>query len=225
MVRVHDRYVGGSPYSTALARGNALTLLARSHPDVARPLLERLLAASQPDLPSSRADPASAAEEWARLQGLAYQLRVCTLNGLPLPSEVSFSKWPDPSGIPAEARNIELVHILMGEVANGGLDQYFYNSSGDEWPQTLAMLEEIQHAAAADCLRRASGLFGENGPAIDRNAREAQLEDLDDHAYASLEELSSALLETSADIERLLADYIHAHAVVFQATPVRHDVR
>lgn len=219
MLHLYEHHIGRSPYSTARVRGSVLVVLARAHPQTARPMLEEILAAQDPQLPSERADTKSLAEEWPRLQGLAYQLRACTLDGLPLPHEVQTRNWPDPPGAPTEARNIELVHALVAEVANGSLDQYFYNSSGDDWPQTLAMLEEIGHAAAADCLRRAAALFGDDGPALDRSLREDQLEELYDDAHETLGKLSNRLLKASNDIDRLLADYIRAHAAAFRSMP------
>jgi hypothetical protein len=216
---LYERYVGWSPYATARVRGSVLMVLARAHPHTARPMLEEILAAPDPHLPNERPDPERLAEEWTRLRGLAYELRACTLDGLPLPSEVEARNWPDPPGAPVEAHKITLVHTLVAEIANGGLDQYFYNSSGDNWLQTLAMFEELGHSAAADCLRRAAALFGEDGPSLDRELREAQLEGLDDDAWTVLEELSNRLLKASNDMDRLLADYIRAHAVVFRSMP------
>lgn len=61
---------------------------------------------------------------------------------------------------------------LNAEVSNGGLDQYFWNSSGDFAQDTVRDLQIIGQPAAAEILERASRkLFGDAGAPMETGAR------------------------------------------------------
>jgi Domain of unknown function (DUF4375) len=66
-----------------------------------------------------------------------------------------------------------------GEVNNGGLSQYFFNSSGDEWRDAIAGLEAMQSKERLAILREALAKFGPAGPAEQRRERMTQLSKLE----------------------------------------------
>ncbi|WP_193215112.1 DMP19 family protein [Luteolibacter marinus] len=67
---------------------------------------------------------------------------------------------------------------LTSELNNGGLDQYFWNSSGDFASDTIADLRRIGYESAAEILVSASQkLFGDPGPPRETLLRRAAIED------------------------------------------------
>lgn len=66
---------------------------------------------------------------------------------------------------------------LIAELNNGGLDQYFWNSSGDFAPDTIDDLKRIGHDSAAEILMQASRkLFGDSGCPRETQSRRAAIE-------------------------------------------------
>ncbi|HEX9104424.1 MAG TPA: DUF4375 domain-containing protein, partial [Polyangia bacterium] len=59
----------------------------------------------------------------------------------------------------AVERTLLDVALLEGEVNNGGLHQYFFNSAGERAVATIASLEAIGAPGAAAILREAVGRF------------------------------------------------------------------
>lgn len=70
----------------------------------------------------------------------------------------------------------DLVDALRGEVANGGFEQYFTNSSGDNVDEVLAALDLIGADMIAGILRRACAKFPTGLPARDADERRDQLD-------------------------------------------------
>ena len=89
---------------------------------------------------------------------------------------------------------------LRGEVNNGGLDQYFFNSAGDQCLDAVAAADAAGEAELADVLRRALGLLDVGDP-TDRSARQDALEALDDGALDALTD-EYYRLEDSRDLTR-----------------------
>ncbi len=65
-----------------------------------------------------------------------------------------------------------LIESLEAEINNGGFDQFFYNSSGDDTAETIQALEAIGAADTSDIVRRAAALFPGSMPPKDRLARQ-----------------------------------------------------
>ena len=63
------------------------------------------------------------------------------------------------------------VHWLELEVNNGGFDQFFWNSAGDQAQQTVDALEAIGAPKFADLVRRAIAVFPGGTPSPDRDER------------------------------------------------------
>lgn len=76
------------------------------------------------------------------------------------------------------------------EIRNGGLAQYFLNSSGDHWPDALEGLDEMHHTLGAQTLRAAVKKFGFRKPSTDSDQRQEQLARIfrkDEDVFSALE--------------------------------------
>lgn len=65
-----------------------------------------------------------------------------------------------------------LVELLEGEVNNGGFDQFFYNSAGDETAAIIRALKKIGALKTADLVTRAAAKFPGGMPPADRFKRQ-----------------------------------------------------
>ncbi len=71
-----------------------------------------------------------------------------------------------------EERTYFTVCLLEGEIHNGGFDQFFTNSSGNHFPETVAGLREIGAHRSLKIVDDAARLiFGESGPPRERMLR------------------------------------------------------
>ncbi|MET0628328.1 MAG: DUF4375 domain-containing protein [Acidimicrobiia bacterium] len=94
------------------------------------------------------------------------------------------------------------------EIGNGGLHQYFFNSTGYLLPEAIAGAELLDQPELARELRNAAALFGDPY-ARDRDERAAVLQrlpDPDDPFWDGLDDVVYPLLERLADHE--LSRYI-----------------
>jgi hypothetical protein len=79
---------------------------------------------------------------------------------------------------------------VIGQVGNGGLSQYFFNSYGNEWPQDVRALRAIGFEQGAAAVEEASLLIHPNGASVEREERIAQYARLSERSEARLDELS-----------------------------------
>jgi hypothetical protein len=76
------------------------------------------------------------------------------------------------AALTADERFYFVVRRFEGEVNNGGFEQYFYNSAGDNYHEALAGLKLLgAHHAAALLERAAELVFDGEAPPADRNER------------------------------------------------------
>lgn len=68
-------------------------------------------------------------------------------------------------------RRLCAAYFLEGQVMNGGFDQYFFNSTGNDCEVALAGLKDIGATAAAALLERAMAVFPGGRPPVDRQQR------------------------------------------------------
>ena len=101
-----------------------------------------------------------------------------------------------PAGMPltTEERSI-LQHFSNvigadGQIGNGGVSQYFFNSSGDHWERDAASFEAIGYPAGGEALRRAAAMFGNGGASIDRGVRVKQYAALPSSVEGVLDEMN-----------------------------------
>ncbi len=108
----------------------------------------------------------------------------------------------DPSTWTDWERQLIALGGLRGEVNNGGLDQYFFNSAGDQCLDAVAAAEAAGEAELAGVLRRALGLLDLEDP-TNRSARQDALEALDDDALDALTD-EYYRLEDSRDLDEAM---------------------
>ena len=97
------------------------------------------------------------------------------------------------AGLSPAERSYYAVSVLSGEVHNGGFDQYFGNSSGDQYQAARAGLRELEAEDALALLERAAALLFGDGP-VPVSQAERQLRmptwadepDRDCHAHVEL---------------------------------------
>lgn len=82
-----------------------------------------------------------------------------------------------------------IVTDLEREVYNGGFDQFFYNSSGDFAVHTVEYLLKLGAVKTAKIAKDAIAIFPNSRPAQDREARWAQLQEIDRKTPMAWEEL------------------------------------
>jgi hypothetical protein len=93
---------------------------------------------------------------------------------------------------------------MEAEVNNGGFDQFFYNSAGDNTAETIQALETIGAFTMADILKRAVAKFPGGMPPKDRFARQEILLQISPDAEA-FEELDGEFCGYPDDLADLLA--------------------
>ncbi|MEX5329670.1 DMP19 family protein [Pseudomonas paraeruginosa] len=113
------------------------------------------------------------------------------------------------------------VSVLSGEVNNGGFDQYFGNSSGDQYPAACAGLRELQAEEALALLERAATLLFGNGP-VPGSQAERQLrmptwaEDPDRDCEAALDALDTRFYALADALDERLLAHARRHALFAQ---------
>lgn len=110
----------------------------------------------------------------------------------------------DSGEIPMTAENIkQLIYDLEGEINNGGFDQFFFNSAGDQTQETIDALEKIGATHTAEIVKRAAAKFPNGMPSPDRGIRQEQL-DLVSPDSDAFEAEDKAFLEYVDDLESLV---------------------
>ncbi len=112
----------------------------------------------------------------------------------------------------------QYVAVLMydGDVNNGGLSQYFFNSSGDHWRDALAGLEAMGFSERLKVLREAVSKFGKDGPSQDRERRQEELAKLARKNDALFDALDDRYYKCKEVIEVLTMRYVLKHADAFK---------
>src|SRR6266404_7423146 len=104
-------------------------------------------------------------------------------------------------------RRLVAVYWLWGEVHNGGFDQYFFNSSGDDSEAALAGLKEMGAAGAAALLERAMEVFPGGKPPADRQQRVAVMDKLRKQAESVWEQCDKEFYALKEDLSELMLAY------------------
>ena len=102
------------------------------------------------------------------------------------------------------------------EIELGGLDDYYYNSAGDEAVPTVDALEAVGATKAASTLREANALFPGESPPRDREKRFASLEVVRRLPKRPLSSLENKFGGDEPDAFSRLCEYIEAHAKELQ---------
>jgi hypothetical protein len=118
-------------------------------------------------------------------------------------------------GLTREEQNVYLVNTLEGEVENGGVDQFFSNSSGNCALRTAEALKELGFVTELAAFRKALALFPDGNPSEDRSTRFAQLEAIGSRrdAWEKLDKNFEGLAGYP------VADYVRKHTSAFVLPP------
>ncbi|MCE9529964.1 MAG: DUF4375 domain-containing protein [Planctomycetes bacterium] len=105
---------------------------------------------------------------------------------------------------------------MDGEVNNGGLTQYFFNSGGDRWKTALAGLEAMKFKERLAIFREAIALFGRKGPSTNRNRRMVQLSELPTDNDKDLSDLDNQYYECKEHVAVLAMRYVLSNPEAFR---------
>jgi Domain of unknown function (DUF4375) len=124
-------------------------------------------------------------------------------------SELSTHIWEPPfETLTPEERVFRAIWDLEAEVNNGGFNQYFFNSAGDNAQKAAAALRVVGTSTTAGVAENAIGVFGQNGPSADRYSRQEQLESLTESQLSRLEELDQQFYRYPDNLTELLYSYV-----------------
>lgn len=111
------------------------------------------------------------------------------------------------------------VDALEREVANGGFEQFFTNSSGDTATETHAALVKIGAAQAASLLQTAISLFPKGAPPRDRDERTDLVDSMSDELRGKWRELDKRFYAYPDDLTSLMRQFVTAHRSEFRDWP------
>jgi hypothetical protein len=117
----------------------------------------------------------------------------------------------DLSGLTHAERVLACLTELEMEVNNGGFDQYFWNSPGGHATEAVQALQELGAIHTAGLVAEASGQFGPDGPAPDRERRWKQMDGLRESVRDRWSALDDRFYEYRDNLSSLAAAYIRAH--------------
>lgn len=101
------------------------------------------------------------------------------------------------------------------EINNGGLNQFFYNSSGEFSFETVQSLKEIKAFYTATILEEAISQFPNNNVPKDRDSREEIIEEIEQIANDVWEDLDSKLYGYEDNLSELNLSYIKSNIKYF----------
>jgi hypothetical protein len=117
-------------------------------------------------------------------------------------------------------RMVMSVSTYLGELCNGGFDQYFWNDAGDFCFDAAETLDAIGAPEYREFLTRAMSLFPYGGPSTDRLTRQDQLEVLRSGSKCDVwEQLETEFFQRyhsdREELTRKLFAYIREHTNEF----------
>lgn len=124
--------------------------------------------------------------------------------------------WPDYSALSKPEQYVMVVGDFEGQINNGGFDQYYFNSYGDNAVVAVEALRAIGANESAELLIKSFGVFPANTPSPIRDIRWAQLETLTVKQNEFLSSLDDQFYEYPNDLAALLTKYIKSNLGAFQ---------
>ncbi len=142
---------------------------------------------------------------------------LCIAKGLPDPTTVAYTliEKNGIASVPPVVRQFAAVRDYIDEVNNGGLDQYFFNSSGDTSATALEGLTAMGVDDATQILRKACALFGPSGPSPNRQVRQRQLRDLVNSSKDPFSKLTSEFYKCE-ELETATLIFVAKNAAAFK---------
>jgi hypothetical protein len=104
-------------------------------------------------------------------------------------------------------RVMRLIEKFDGEVNNGGFDQFFRNSAGNETAEMIEALEIIGATAVSSILKRAAQRFPGGVAPRERPAREELMEKISPHTEG-FNDLDQEFYSRNEDLQGLLEKYM-----------------
>ncbi|WP_251813130.1 DMP19 family protein, partial [Alkalimarinus sediminis] len=124
--------------------------------------------------------------------------------------------WPNYSSLNIAERYVALILDLEGQVNNGGFDQYYFNSYGDNAAEAVMALRAIGANSVAKMLVESFSVFPNSKPSPDRWVRQAQLEKIGESGNEKLSKLDDQFYEYPDNINALLSAYIISNRAQFE---------
>ena len=115
-------------------------------------------------------------------------------------------------------RTVILVWSLQGQVDNGGFDQFYFNSSGDQAAETVAALERIGARRTAAQDEEGTRLYPTQPPPKERKARIAELDRFSDAVTGTWDRLEQEFYCDPDGLDELLVAYLVRHGVLPAST-------
>jgi hypothetical protein len=112
-------------------------------------------------------------------------------------------------------RNFIVAWVLLGQVNNGGFDQYFFNSTGDQAALAPAALRSVGADEAALLVDEALAVFGPAGPPTDRQSRWTVMDSMSPSDRGLWNDMDNRFYEI-ADLNKTLLAYVQANRSAFQ---------
>lgn len=187
-------------YPHDYAAAEALTMLVIASREQARPQLSACLSHSSPKVREA------AAKGLARLAGL----------GDPYEFVLNHREKAGDSGLTEPQRIIYLVTVFDGEVCNGGLMQFFGNSSGNRAGDTLAALKQFQYEPGLQVLEVAIEVVGSAALESDQERRLSAIGRRYDELQKAFEPLETEYYRSKDRLREKILLYTIDHADHFR---------
>jgi len=197
-----DRAKSEPEYPWTYVRAEALVALARVSPAEAR----------------SEIDEALTTDDARVRTGAVDALRA--LLDLPDPYDLFPEDEPFES-LPRPVQHVVAAVEFQGEVNNGGVSQYFFNSAGDHWPVALEGFKEMGAAYCVEMLETSTRFLGATGASMSRDKRIKAYARLSDEREKLLDDLSSRFYDDPDRFDELVVMYMARHAEIMKAA-ARH---
>ncbi|GLQ33179.1 hypothetical protein GCM10007876_36580 [Litoribrevibacter albus] len=124
--------------------------------------------------------------------------------------KVDPNEWPNYSKLSQLEQNILMIVDFEGQINNGGFDQYYFNSYGDNAVATVNALIEIGAKETADILSKSFTVFPNRKPSEIRETRQTQLDALTKAQQDYLDKLDDEFYEYPNDLSVLLTKYANS---------------
>jgi len=116
--------------------------------------------------------------------------------------------YKNPEKLTLSEKNVVYIGELENEVNNGGFDQYFFNSSGNNTIETINALEIIGSKIFLIILKKAVNKFPNGIVPKDRNEQQKILLEINENNEGLWDELNQEFYKYEEDIYTLLINYI-----------------
>ncbi|MBN1215475.1 MAG: DUF4375 domain-containing protein [Candidatus Lokiarchaeota archaeon] len=101
--------------------------------------------------------------------------------------------------------------IFSYEVGNGGLEQYYWNSTGNSAFLIPEYLKIVGSKTLTKMMEEINRFFGETGPNENRKKRQEQLRQLTQMQKKIMNDSSELFCDGPEDIEKFLIDFVIKH--------------